>query len=162
MLGLIENCRVLPDGFDKSLRAHSDVTEQMLHWTVRNHSMQRRSLNHYEEHKRHLVFGSLHTVRRHAIRSVNPSLATLNFTTLLWLYSVNRPLARLSVPSACRVIYPISYLLIDVKTISLQAWLTILILLYLSYVTRDVEASRRLLCVDFCPPIFWLRRLLLE
>ena len=52
--------------------------------------------------------------------------------------------------------------LIDVKTISLQAWLTILILLYLSYVTRDVEASRRLLCVDFSPPIFWLRRLLLE
>ena len=31
----------------------------------------------------------------------------------------------------CRVIFPISYQLIDVMTISLQAWLTILILLYL-------------------------------
>ena len=53
-----------------------------------------------------------------------------------------------------RGIYPISYLLIDVKTITLEAWLTILLLLYLFYVTRDVDASRRLLCVDFCPPIF--------
>ena len=45
--------------------------------------------------------------------------------------------ARLS--QAASTIYPSSYLLIDVKTISLQAWLTTLILLYLFYVARDVE-----------------------